>query len=77
MDYSHVAVMPFGDQTVGGQNIDFDLIYDNLFVPAIRATRLPDGRTLGPKRADKDIFAGEALPDGIGLLKDAEEQLPG
>jgi len=64
MDYSHIAVIPFGDQTVAGQNIDFDWIYDNLFVPAIPATRLPDVRALGPKRTDKDFFAGEALRTG-------------
>src|SRR5438067_11230241 len=58
------AIMPFGTKAVVDENgkardVDFDSIYDHVFVPAIRATPLPERGTLGPRRTDKDFFTGD------------------
>jgi tetratricopeptide (TPR) repeat protein len=60
-DYSRVcfAVMPFGKKPVQDQVIDFDWIYDKVFVPAISAVPLPEGGFLEPRRTDKDFVTGE------------------
>lgn len=71
MDYTKICfvVMPFGIKVVGRkkiwrlpitrkQKINFDFIYDNVFVPAIKATKLPEGGFLEPHRTDKDFFTG-------------------
>lgn len=71
MDYTKICfvVMPFGQKPVGKQKllglitgdrwVDFDRIYDKIFVPAIEATELPEGGYLGPRRADRDFFTGD------------------
>jgi tetratricopeptide (TPR) repeat protein len=48
--------MPFGKKPVGGREVDFDFIYDNVFKPAIEAVDLPDGGKLQPRRTDLDYF---------------------
>lgn len=73
MDYTKICfvVMPFGTKPVGKkklwgfmpfftteQTVDFDKIYDNVFVPAIKSTRLPEGGFLEPHRTDRDFFTG-------------------
>jgi tetratricopeptide (TPR) repeat protein len=61
MDYSKVCfvIMPFGKKPVGDQTVDFDRLYDDIFVPAISAVPLPEGGKLEPRRTDKDFFAGD------------------
>lgn len=61
MDYSKVCfvIMPFGKKPVGDQTVDFDKLYDDIFVPAIGAVPLPEGGKLEPRRTDKDFFAGD------------------
>ena len=61
MDYSRVCfvIMPFGKKPVGDQTVDFDKLYDDIFVPAISAVPLPEGGKLEPRRTDKDFFAGD------------------
>lgn len=50
--------MPFGTKEVGNKKVDFDFIYDKVFVPAIAATPLPEGGYLEARRTDKDFFSG-------------------
>ena len=61
MDYSKICfvIMPFGKKPVGDQMVDFDPLYDDIFVPAISAVVLPEGGKLEPRRTDKDFFAGD------------------
>jgi tetratricopeptide (TPR) repeat protein len=53
------VIMPFGKKPVGptGREVDFDHIYNNIFAPAIAATRLPEGGNLVPYRTDMDPAA--------------------
>src|SRR5258708_2078851 len=53
------VLMPFGTKKVGDKDVDFDRIYEQVFVPAIRGVALPEGGTLEARRTDKDFFAGD------------------
>jgi cellulose biosynthesis protein BcsQ/tetratricopeptide (TPR) repeat protein len=53
------VIMPFGKKLVGDQTVDFDKLYDDIFVPAISAVPLPEGGKLEPHRIDKDFFTGD------------------
>jgi hypothetical protein len=44
---------------VGDHAVNFDAIYDDVFVPAINAVRLPEGGMLQARRTDKDFFSGD------------------
>jgi tetratricopeptide (TPR) repeat protein len=63
MDYSKICfvIMPFGIKPVGDRTVDFDKLYDDIFVPAISAVSLPakEGGKLEPHRTDKDFFTGD------------------
>jgi Flp pilus assembly protein TadD len=61
MDYSKICfvIMPFGEKPVGDRTVNFDKLYDDIFVPAISAVSLPEGGKLEPRRTDKDFFAGD------------------
>ncbi len=71
MDYTKICfvAMPFGKKVVGKTRrfglfareriVDFDHIYEQVFVPAIEATELPEGGNLIPRRADSDFFTGD------------------
>jgi hypothetical protein len=61
MDYSKICfvIMPFGKKPVGDQTVDFDRLYDDIFVPAISAVSLPEGGKLEPRRTDKDFYSGD------------------
>ncbi len=61
MDYTKICfvVMPFGKKPVGEREVDFDSIYDTVFDPAIRATALPEGGNLIPRRTDQNFFTGD------------------
>ena len=61
MDYSKICfvIMPFGKKPVGDRTVDFDTLYDDIFVPAISAVSLPEGGKLEPRRTDKDFFTGD------------------
>jgi tetratricopeptide (TPR) repeat protein len=71
MDYSRVcfAVMPFGTKTVTDKVINFDWIYETVFVPAIRAVALPEGGFLEPRRTDKDFLASDITVDMFQYLE--------
>src|SRR3954467_4514610 len=60
-DYSKICfvIMPFGNKKVGDADVDFDKLYDDIFLPAIAAVDLPEGGKLDPRRTDKDFFAGD------------------
>jgi len=72
-DYDAICfvVMPFGKKSVGhlrcrwwqlrqrARIVDFDLIYDTVFEPAIGATPLPEGGFLVPKRTDREFVTGD------------------
>jgi tetratricopeptide (TPR) repeat protein len=61
MDYSKICfvIMPFGEKPVGDRTVNFDKLYDDIFVPAISAVSLPEGGKLKPRRTDRDFFAGD------------------
>jgi Flp pilus assembly protein TadD len=61
MDYSRICfvIMPFGEKPVGDRTVDFDKLYEYIFVPAISAVSLPEGGKLEPRRTDKDFFTGD------------------
>lgn len=71
MDYSKVCfvIMPFGRKPVGDKLVDFDRIYDEIFVPAIAAVELPEGGKLEPRRTDKDFFASDIKQDMFEYLE--------
>src|SRR3954453_19729869 len=63
------AVMPFGKKPVQGNEIDFDWIYDDVFVPAIKAVPLPEGGFLEPRRPDKDFVTSDISVDMFRYLE--------
>jgi Flp pilus assembly protein TadD len=73
-------VMPYGRKPVGPPRqrwlfwkrqrvTDFDHIYKTIFKPAIETTRLPEGGTLEPYRADETFYAGSI---GIDMFEALE-----
>lgn len=63
------VIMPFGPKPVGSRTIDFDWIYDEVFLPAVSAARLPEGETLTAHRTDRDFFAGDISQDMFEYLE--------
>lgn len=61
MEYEKICfvVMPFGEKDVGDRKVNFDPLYDDIFVPAISTVPLPEGGKLEPRRTDKDFFTGD------------------
>jgi len=61
MDYTKICfvIMPFGEKEVGGRKVNFDTLYDDIFVPAISAVSLPERGKLEPRRTDRDFFTGD------------------
>src|SRR4051794_13877947 len=51
--------MPFGPKSMGERQVDFDVIYDEVFRPAITSVPLPEGGCLEPRRTDRDFFTGD------------------
>jgi tetratricopeptide (TPR) repeat protein len=76
VDYTKTCfvIMPFGEKTVTDDHgepraVNFDAIYENLFEPAIRQTRLPEGGTLEPQRTDKDFYSGDLSQETFEYLE--------
>jgi tetratricopeptide (TPR) repeat protein len=71
MDYSKICfvIMPFGKKAVGDQTVDFDTLYDDIFVPAISAVSLPEGGKLEPRRTDRDFFTSDIKQDMFEYLE--------
>jgi Flp pilus assembly protein TadD len=72
MDYNKVCfvIMPFGKKDVGGgQIVDFDPLYHDIFLPAIAAVDLPEGGKLDPHRTDQDFFAGDIKQEMFQYLE--------
>jgi tetratricopeptide (TPR) repeat protein len=71
IDYSKVCfvIMPFGKKIVGDKEVDFDWLYDNIFVPAISAVTLPEGGKLEPRRPDADFFGGDIRLEMFNYLE--------
>ena len=68
--------MPFGKKTVTDdkgnlRTVDFDAIYQTVFVPAIRAVTLPAPETgaLEPRRTDQDFFTGDISQEMFEYLE--------
>lgn len=61
MNYNEICfvIIPFGNKPVGNRTVDFDNIYNAVFVPAIADTPLPEGGNLIPHRTDKDFFSAD------------------
>lgn len=57
------VIMPFGKKDVGGQEVDFTAIYEQIFEPAIAAVRTPENKPLIPARTDMDAFSGSINQD--------------
>jgi hypothetical protein len=73
IDCSEVCfvIMPFGKKKVGDQDVDFDIIYHEVFEPAVAATPLEEsgGRRLVAKRTDEDFFAGDISQEMFEYLE--------
>jgi tetratricopeptide (TPR) repeat protein len=63
------VIMPFGKKLVGDTEVDFDRVYDTIFVPAISGTQLPEGGKLDPRRTDKDFFSGDINMEMFSYLE--------
>jgi hypothetical protein len=63
--------MPFGKKKVGDKEVDFDYIYDKVFLPAIEKTPLPDAlnTNLIPHRTDRDFFTGDISNEMFAYLE--------
>lgn len=76
MDYSRICfvIMPFGKKEVTDEKgkkreIQFDDIFDGIFVPAIQATPLPEGGNLEARRTDRDFFTGDISQEMFQYLE--------
>jgi tetratricopeptide (TPR) repeat protein len=71
MDYSKICfvIMPFGEKPVGDRKVNFDKLYDDIFVPAINAVSLPEGGKLEPHRTDRDFFSGDIKQEMFQYLE--------
>jgi tetratricopeptide (TPR) repeat protein len=78
MDYTRICfvIMPFGEKDVtddkgNTQKVNFDKIYDNVFVPAVSQVKLPPPETgnLEPRRTDKDFFTGDISQEMFEYLE--------
>jgi tetratricopeptide (TPR) repeat protein len=71
IDYARTCfvIMPFGKKPVGDHEVDFDWIYDTIFLPAIGAVDLPEGGKLDPRRTDKDFFTGDINMEMFSYLE--------
>lgn len=49
--------------------VDFDYIYDEIFMPAISEVNLPEGGKLIPKRADKEFYTGSISKTMFELIE--------
>jgi hypothetical protein len=72
VDYRNICfvIMPFGKKPVGDHHVDFDKIYDEIFLPAIEAVTLPapeEGPLLA-RRTDKDFFSGDISHEMFNYL---------
>ena len=61
--------MPFGMKKLGRRTIDFDLIYDSVFLPAISRVVVPQGGSLEPRRTDRDFFTGDITVEMFRYLE--------
>jgi len=78
-DYSNICfvIMPFGEKEVvdskgDKRKVNFNWIYDNVFVPAISAVSLPateGGGQLEPHRTDKDFYSGDISQEMFEYLE--------
>ena len=71
IDYSKVCfvIMPFGRKIIGDRAVDFDLLYEGIFVPAIGAVTLPEGGKLVPRRTDPEFFHGDMKREMFSYLE--------
>ena len=71
INYSKVCfiIMPFGPKKVGDKEVNFDLIYDGVFAPAVAAVRLPERGNLEPRRTDRDFFTGDITVEMFQYLE--------
>jgi len=63
------VVMPFGTKKAGRRTIDFDAIYDRIFLPAIGNATLPGGGKITARRTDKDFFTSDITTDMFRYLE--------
>lgn len=61
--------MPFGTKKAGRRTINFDGIYDSVFVPAVESVNLPEGGVLEPRRTDQDFFSGDITVEMFRYLE--------
>ena len=55
--------MPFGKKKVGEREVDFTAIFKDIFEPAIREAKTPEGKALIPARTDMDAFSSSINQD--------------
>lgn len=76
MDYNRICfvIMPFGEKEVvddkgNSRRVNFDAIYDKVFLPAIGKTNLPEGGNLEAHRTDRDFFSGDISQEMFNYLE--------
>ncbi|MEM6934240.1 MAG: hypothetical protein AAF526_11720, partial [Pseudomonadota bacterium] len=57
------VIMPFGKKPVGGKEVNFDTIYEQIFEPAIRGAMTEEGHALEPRRTDQEAFSSSINQD--------------
>jgi len=68
LEHTCFVIMPFGQKEVGGKEIDFTAIYEEIFAPAIRQAKTPEGHDLCAARTDMDAFSGSINQDMFEYL---------
>jgi tetratricopeptide (TPR) repeat protein len=68
------VITPFGKKAVyheGGQvsQIDYDVIYETVFEPAVALSRFPDGRQMLARRVDRGFVTGEISEGTFACLE--------
>src|SRR5690348_14528991 len=68
------VIMPFREKDVVDEKgvtrkVNFDWIYSEVFEPAIRAVKLPEGGMLQPRRTDQDFFSSDISQDMFEYLE--------
>jgi Flp pilus assembly protein TadD len=85
IDYFKICfiIMPFGKKKVAlpsdkkegaadkpaEKEVDFDALYQDIFVPAIGSVDLPEGGKLEPRRTDQDFFTGDIKQEMFDYLE--------
>jgi hypothetical protein len=57
LERTRFVILPFGEKDVGGGRAGFNVIYSEIFEPAVRNENTPEGEGLIPAHADVEAFS--------------------